>query len=282
MTPFTDAAPAAATEDNPRAKVGGNRPPIAAFYAEQNETLPAYLAEDNADIVGRVAELQAAFTRVPASVDTEDLAGKVADFIAQVGKCAKSAEAKRVDLKAGPLTAGRLIDGFFQKQVLEKLDAIKKPLTDRLTVFERAKAAEERKRREIAEAAAHAAAQEAAATAAKLEKEMRDAASLNDAVEAQERAKAAQEAAAKAAEDAAAKASEMSTVRGEYGSSSSLRTVWVARLESLDALDLNKLKDFMPLDGIQKALNAYVKIHKDKKPLAGVKFAEETTAVVRG
>lgn len=279
MTPFTEATAAA---ENPRAKAGGNKPPIAEFYREQNDTLPGYLAEDNAEIAARVAELQAAFTRAPAAVTNDDLAGKVADFIAQVAKCAKQAEAKRVDAKAGPLTAGRLIDGYFQKQILEKLDAIKKPLTDRLTAFERIKAAEERKRREEAEAVARAEAQrlarEAEAAAARLD----TAEDLDAAIAAEDAAAAQRAEAAKALEAATAKAADMSKVVGDYGSSSSLRTTWVARIEDENAIDLSLLRGFLSTDSIQKALNAYVRIHKDKKPMKGVSFAEETTAVVRG
>lgn len=285
MTPFAHHAQppeAEPLDSNPRAVRGGNRPPIASFYAEQNETLPAYLAEDNVDITARVTELTEAFARAPETVTTDDVAGKVSDFIAQIAKCAKSAEAKRVDLKAGPLTAGRLIDGYFQKQILEKLDNLKKPLVSRLTVFERAKAEEERKRREAAEAEARRVAQEAERARLAAEAAIRDAATLEAAVAAEEAAAQAKADADKAAQEAAVKASALHTTRGEFGSSSSLRTVWVARIEDAATLDLNAIRDFIATDAVQRALNSYVKIHKNNKPLKGVSFAEETSSVVRG
>lgn len=281
MTPFTASA-AELPAENPRAVSGGNRPPITAFYKEQNDILPGYLAEDNADIAARVAELQAAFTRAPSEVTNDDLAGKVADFIAQVGKCAKQAEAKRVDAKAGPLTAGRLIDGYFQKQILEKLDAIKRPLTDRLTAFERVKAAEERKRREEAERIAREGAMRLAREAETAAAAIRDTKSLDDAIAAENAAALMRAEAAKALETATAKAAEMSVVRGDFGASSSLRTQWKAHAEDWNKVDLNAFRSLIGVEVLQKAANAHARLYKDSKPVVGVNFFEETTAVVRG
>lgn len=279
MTPFTDATPPA---ENPRATVGGNRPPITAFYAEQNESLPKYLADDNADLTARVAELTAAFARAPVSVTDDDLAGKVSDFIAQVAKCAKAAEAKRVDAKAGPLTAGRLIDGFYQKQILEKLDAIKRPLTDRLTVYERAKAAEERRRREESERLAREEAARAAAEAEQLAASVQDATGLDQAIVAEDAAQALRATALEALGEATAPAAQLSTVRGEYGSSSSLRTTWKGRIIDRGNLDLEALRPFLAADALEKAVGAYVNLHKDTLPLRGVEIYQDMAAVVRG
>lgn len=278
MTPF-DPKPA----ENPRAVRGGNRPPIAEFYKEQNETLPQYLADDNADIVARVDELEAAMARAPSAVNDDDTAGKISDFIAQIGKCAKQAEAKRVDAKAGPLTAGRLIDGFFSKQIADRLSGMKNKLTPILTAYERAKADAERRRREAAEAEARKAAEEAARMAAELAAELATPTDLDTAIAAEDAARAAQEAAAKAAEAAAARPAEMATVRGDYGSSSSLRTVWKGRPEKdYDGVDLNGLREFIGQDAIDKAINACARAHKGTKPVRGVVFFEDSTAVVRG
>lgn len=283
-------------EANDRATIGGNRPPLKEFYEEQNAALPGYLDADNADLLERTAELLAAFDRAPGAIDNQELAGKMSDFIAQISKCVKNAEAKRVDIKAGPLSAGRLIDGFFQKNILDKLTPAKTKLLERLTVWERAVAAEEKRRREEAERIARQQAEEAArvereaAEKARLaeekirnEKDLSKAIALKEeqeraAIEAQER----QAEAAKAAEAATAKAAELGTVRGDFGSSSSLRTAWVAKILDESVIDLNELRGLISKDAIQKALNAHVKIHKGAKPLRGVKFYEETTAVVRG
>lgn len=280
MTPFATAAEP--TAENPRAKSGGNRPPLADFFKETNDTLPGYLSEDNADIVARVAELTAAMARAPTAVTNDDLAGKVSDFIAQVTKCTKQAEAKRVDAKSGPLTAGRLIDGFFQKEVLAKLDTIKRPLLERLTAYQRIKADEERRRREEAERVARDEAQrlarEAEAAAAKLDSET----DLARAIEAEDAAEQSRAAAAKALEDAQAKAAELTVARGDYGSSASLRTTWKARSDNWDAVDLNELRALIGADVIQKAANAHARMYKNTKPVAGIVFFEEQTAVVRG
>lgn len=130
---------------------------------------------------------------------------------------------------------------------------------------EREKAEAERQAREAAEAERRRIEAEAAAQAAR---------------EAAERAEAERAAAEKAA---SAKAAELHTVRGDYGSSSSLRGTWKGYITDREAL----LKDptihpFIAEDALQKAVNAHVKIHKNTKPIAGVDIRYDTGAVVRG
>lgn len=291
-----------ATEANPRAVAGSNLPPIKDVYKAQNEALPQYLESDTADLVARTAELLEGFDRAPAVIEDAETAGKISDFIAQITKCVKAADSKRVDIKAGPLEAGRMIDGFFQKNILDKLDTprmaqgIKQKLLERLTKWEKKLADEERARREAAEAAlreeqrlAQIAAREAqrkaeeAALAAQTAKDLDGAIDLEEHQrKAAEQAAAAQAAAEAATRLANAKPAEMSTVRGEYGSSSSLRTTWKGRVSKPDTVDLNALRDYISKDAIEKAVNAYAKIHKNTKPIAGVEFFEESSAVVRG
>lgn len=288
--------------ENPRATQGANLPPIADLYKEQNEALPAYLDNETADLIKRTQELLDGFTRAPDVIEDKDTAGRVSDFIAQITKCVKSAEAKRVDIKAGPLEAGRIIDGHFSKNIIDALDTpkmshgIKQKLLARLTTWDRKVAEEERRRREeearIAQAAAaearrlqdeEAARARAAVEAIANEKDLARAIEL----EAQQKA-AAEEArrrqadAEKAAAAANAKAAEMGTTRGEYGSASSLRTTWKGRRIPNAKIDLAALADYIPADAIDKAINAFAKIHKNTKPVAGVEFYEDQQSVVRG
>lgn len=92
----------------------------------------------------------------------------------------------------------------------------------------------------------------------------------------------AQEAADKAAREAAAKPAELAIVRGGYGSGSSLRTTWTATIEDLATVDLNAIREFIAEEAVQKALNAMVKIHHDRKPVKGVKFHQVSSNKTRG
>jgi len=264
-----------------------NKPPFSVQYSELNDDLQTYLDTHLTDIENRTQELVDNAANAPAIV-TADNAGKVSDVIAQITAHVKAAEAKRTELVAPVLKAQRQVNTWFALHVTEKLDTpkmttgVKQQLLHRLTIYERKVADEERKRREAEEDRAREEARAAAAAAAELEKALRDAKSLDDAIAAQEAAKEAQAKADEAAKAASAKAADMATVRGTYGSSSSLRTTWTATIEDVTKIDVNALRDFLGTDAIQKALNAYVKLHKDTRPLAGVRFHEVTSAVVRG
>jgi len=371
---------------NPRAGIGGNMPPPEETWRELNEMLPGYLEGTFEKIVARAQDLLTALDRVP-EIANEETAGRVSDFVAQVNACVKEAEARRVDLVAGPLTAQRTINTFFDKNVFDLLDTpkgrtgVKQKLLAMLTGWEQKKADMERRRRQEEEARARAAAAEAERLRLEAERKAREAAEaerrrqeeearrIREAEEAERRRKAEEErrireeeearlkkienqrqlnaeiarqekarkereerearekierearekaeaerrareaaeaerqrleaeAAAKAAREAeeraaaelaerekaaAAKAAELHTVRGDYGSSSSLRGTWKGYITDREAL----LKDptihpFIADEALQKAVNAYVKIHKNTKPIAGVEVRYDTGAVVRG
>lgn len=195
----------------------------------------------------------------------------------------------------------------------------KQVLGKRLTAYEVAKADEERRRREAAEREARRIAEEAERAAraeqdradqerraaeqaeneriAKIQNE-RDMAKAIELAEENKRlneerdarAKVAAEEAEKrrieadrATKEATAKAADMMTVRGDFGSSSSLRTVWKARRTSKDVpVDLNALRDFIGADIVEKAANAFARANKNTKPITGLEFYEEQSAVVRG
>jgi chemotaxis protein histidine kinase CheA len=207
---------------------------------------------------------------------------------------------------------------FDQLDVPKGTPGAKQKLLLRLTAHEQRVAAEEKRRREEVERKAREAQAEAerlaAAEASRLAESeaqaRRDASAAAEAIKNEQdltkalelealekeraavreaQAKAAAEEAAllkaeaeKAAAAASAKASTMATVRGDFGSSSSLRTTWQARFARVEAVDLNALRNFIGTDVIEKAANAYAKVNKNTKPVAGVEFYEHTQAVVRG
>lgn len=69
--------------------------------------------------------------------------------------------------------------------------------------------------------------------------------------------------------------------RTEAGSISQ-RTTWTFRIVDASRLDLNKLRPFLGLADIEKALRGYVKANRDTAPLAGVEIYPETKAQFRG
>lgn len=164
----------------------------------------------------------------------------------------------------------------------------------------------ERKAREAAEAEARRKADEEAAKiknkrqleeAIKREEERRIAAA-KEAAEAEIRAAQREAAIKQAAEDearaqgeadkaaaaAAENAASMHTVRGDYGSSSSLRTTTKGFIKDRNEL-LKSAADIWPFlsdEVLDKAVNTFVKINKNSRTLHGVDIREVTSAVVRG
>lgn len=296
MTPFTAAAPDPdAAPENPRAIKGGNRPTIAASLADAVSDLGERLEIEFEDIKKRTTELNAAFKRVPAVV-TKENAGNVSDQIAQIAAHSKAADALRTAAVAPVLKAQRQINTWFDANCFDDLDtdksttAAKQAMTIRLTIYERAKAAEELRQRLEAERIAREAAETAAREAAEAAQALTTEEGLSEAIAAEQRATEAMATAQAAIEATFAPAATMSTVRGDLGSSSSLRANWKARAVDKHGkpcvgwlgVNLNDLRGFIGDDVLAKAANAHARLHKNTKPITGIEFYDDATAVVRG
>lgn len=193
---------------------------------------------------------------------------------------------------------------------------IKQILLQRLTIYERKIEEQERQRRLEAERLAREEAerrrreaeeierkarQEAAERQRKIDEERAKAKSIEDLERAEReellaKEKAAQreqevklaadrarqaEADALAREKAAtAKAADMSTVRGDYGGHSSLRTEWMGEILDRAALDLEMLRSHIPAEALDQAVRSFIKAGGRK--LKGARIYEHTRAVVRG
>ena len=253
--------------------VGHNLPP-----AENAEILRAEFAERHGALVRRRDDLLQAVDRVPATVDDDQTAGNVGDFIKQLDAGRKAAEGARVAEKEPFLEGGRTVDGWFKK-ITEPLIDAKKDIEARLNIYLRAKADAERKAREEAERLAREKAAEAAAEAARKEQEAKDAKGLDDAVAAEDAAKAAAEAAAEAQQEADAKPAELSRTRGDYGSVASLRARWTFKDLDRATLDLQALRQHLSTDALEKAVRSYIKA--GGRALPGVHIFETTSTVVR-
>lgn len=197
------------------------------------------------------------------NVTDDETAGHAVDLIKQINEASKEVEKIRKEEKEPYLTKCRLVDGFFGDYTTS-LASAKAKTQKPLDVFARKKAEEERKR--LAEEA-----ERKRLEAEKLAAEASTSEQLDEAVKAEDAAKSAETA-------STAKASDLSVIQGS-GVSSSLRTRWVGEITDKNALDLEKLRHYIPADALQKALNAYVK--DGHRELSGAKIYEEMKSVVR-
>lgn len=260
--------------DTAVAAMGHNLPPA----PPSPETIADLLRDENADLLKRREELLAAALRVPATIDDDETVGRVSDFIKQMTACAKAADSRRTGAKEPYLAGGRAIDGFF-KAITDPLDKAKRDVEARVTVYLRRKAEEERQRRAEEERRAREAAEAARREAAERERVMAEEADLDAAIEANRRAAEAEADRIRAEQAAHAKAADLSRTRGDFGSVASLRTETV--FEDLDrqALDLEALRPYLPVDGLEKAVRAFIKA--GGRELRGVRIFERQVAAVR-
>ena len=253
------------------AAVGHNAPPADA------DPLRDRLGTEYEALVGRHDDLISAFDRAPGEIDDKN-AGPMADFIKQISAHVKTLDTARVAEKEPYLAGGRTIDGYF-KGMTDKLKGNADTLRSRLTIYERAKAAEERRRREAEE-------RRQRADAARLAKEAEERAAaaqtetdLEAAVEVEAQASEAQSDAALAAKAADAKPAALHTTRGDYGASSSLRTYWDFDDLRRDVVDLEELRYHLTSDALEKALRAFIKA--GGRTISGARIFENTRSVVR-
>lgn len=258
----------------PALRIGDNNPPADLLLGAP---LREKLEEENQDILDRADQLLEAATRIPA-VTSDDIAGKVGDYIKQLTALNKTAETRRTAAKEPYLEGGRNVDGFF-KAITDPIADVKNRVGRKLTEYERVKEAEARARRIEEERRARDAAERARLEAEEAARAAADAKSLDDAIAAERAAEVAAADLAKAAQAAEVKPAELSRTRGEYGSMTSLRTEWVFEDIVRADLDLEQLRPYLPTDGLEKAIRAFIKA--GGRELRGVTIYESTKAVVR-
>ena len=264
--------------------IGHNQPP-----EDTPMILAGQLLDDYADLKRRATALIGAFDRAPEVVD-DNSAGRVADSVKQIQAHVKKIEANRKDEKEPHLSAGRVVDTFFNS-ISDPLERAAGLLKGRLTTYERAKAQAERRRREEEEMKRREEEREARENAAKAERE-RLAAVRSEELAREERrrveldAKAAKrvvkEAKAdviKASRESDAKAAALHTTRGDYGSASSLRTFWDFEYQDVREVDIVALRHHLPVDCFDKAIRSFVKA--GGRELKGVRIFENSRSVVR-
>ncbi|WP_158809627.1 hypothetical protein [Beijerinckia sp. L45] len=230
---------------NKEATAGHNLPPTA---AERLAMTYAELLADAEKIEDRAASL-------PAKVANDIDLGRYGPVVKDARALAKKLEGKRTEENEPHLTAQREHNAFFAV-FTERLTRIAKDLEGRATVYNDAKAAEAR--RILADQARKAReeedrqrqiAQEAA------EKDRQGAVLRHE-----DRADEAASRAVRLEAAANVKTAELTRVRSDSGVVATSRTSWKGEVVDIGKIDLEKLRPYLPLDALQKALNAAVRM----------------------
>lgn len=126
--------------------IGHNLPPSPV------EELSLELARANTDLDNRARAIEAAKERIPASIDSDDEAGKLTEFVRQCQAAIRTAEDRHDEAKRPYIDLGRTVDNFF-RIITDRVASAKALAENRLTVYARKKReAQEARDREIAKA----------------------------------------------------------------------------------------------------------------------------------
>jgi hypothetical protein len=242
-------------------------------------TLQEQLAEDNAALVKRTAELRAAVERVPAKIGDDATSGMIADQVKQIRDHITALTKAHETAKAPYLRDGRIVDTFFNPAIKE-LTALKDSVNDRNTAYLTAKAAAERKALEEAARIAAAAEREAREEAERRIAEAQTDADLEAAIVAEETAKTVAVQAQEAAAQTQVSTADLTRIHSAHGTTTSLRNYgWKHRNVDRAKLDLELLRPYLPAEAIDQAIRAYIRANgNNPKALRGVEFYEDKRA----
>jgi hypothetical protein len=227
--------------------IGHNQPP----------PITEVLSENQAALLGEVEALARLAGSAPNEVKSEldlDTVGKIVRAAADL---AKRADGARVAEKDPYLVGGREVDAFF-KAPLDRLDRIKKVMTDRASIYQR----------KVADAAR----EKAAAEAKRLRDEEAAAKTADMAKEASQAAKAAEQ-------TAAAPVADLTRTVTQSGILAGAKSSWVFEVTDWTAIPLEKLRPYLKHEAIEAAIRAAVKI--GERDLAGVRIFEQATATFK-
>jgi hypothetical protein len=225
-----------------------NNPPSDLQYLEDNLTLRHVAlirqAEDHIKFVANI----------PAEFSEQNEADFTSDFIKKVQQCQKELERNRKEEKEPFLRQGQFVDTFFM-DIGKKLGAVIERANTPLKTFLMKRAQAEQARRDA----------EVLAMRKEQEEAMRAAAQVNRAAVPVQEVTAIIDHAitmtqvAKTAEAvAAAPIQSMAKSAGKVGATM-LKPEWVGTIKDVEALDLHKLRPYIPAGELQKALDRFVK-----------------------
>ncbi|WP_378952211.1 hypothetical protein [Mesorhizobium sp. ANAO-SY3R2] len=209
---------------------------------------------------------------IPFIVNDEEL-GKVAEVAVEARKLSKQLDELRLAETEQYRTASKTTNDFFG-ELTGRLNTIKTTLESWATTYNDEKEASERRR--LAEEARKA--QEEAA------KRLAEAAAATNSVEGDVVLIEAQKAEQKAEHAAAvATGSSADLVRTKTsGGTVSSTGRWTFRIDDFTKIPLEKLRPFLSVPDIERALGKYATANQDKAPIDGVTFFKTNKATFRG
>lgn len=247
--------------------LGHNNPP------SDIEILQERLTENNKDAFDRTNKLLADAEQLPDACYDES-AEQFTETIKRLMACDKFLNAQREKEKEPFLAGGRAVDGFFNVW-REKVSNAKTKLSRVLTVYQQQKANEERAAREAQAKLLREKAEREIAEARRLE----EAKATELATSRLEQAVITEQQAQKVEASAQVKPAELHRSRGSQGQVASLRTVWKGEIVNRKELDIESIRDHIPLDALERALSSFVRA--GGRELRGAKIYSHEESVVR-
>jgi hypothetical protein len=239
-----------------------------AFAVPDAAVLAALWTREHAALLARRDQLLEAFSRFEAAhgagIQSDEIAGRAADFSRLLAREANAAEAVRKGLKAPLLAASRALDGFFKTDLSDRLAAAAAQVEKLLGTWQRAKVEAERKLREAAAQAAREAADRLAAEAM----QSGDATLL-------QQARLADDAAQRAEIALQGGLAAVARTAGEGGAVASLKEHW-----TYEVLDLEQVpREWLMID--DRKLRAALRGEDGLRDIPGLRIYNDPQTVVR-
>lgn len=245
------------------AEIGHNNPPSEKEILEQR-------LMDYKEISSEIDRLSG--KEIPEKIETPEIAGEITAHIKAVKGVGKKVSDIHKNEKAIYLECGRVVDAW-KKQWETKIDALVKAASIPLLAYQAEEERKERERQlEIAKKAREEAEKLAAEAEAHAKEGIEDTANdlMNMAIDSEQKANMIQQ----------SSLSVKAHTRHESGAVSSTSKVWTGEIESLAALDLDKLRSYISQDALDRAVKAYAKDTKGAE-LRGARIYQEAKLNIR-
>jgi hypothetical protein len=231
------------------------------------------LKRDFAHVEAAIVALEARAAASPLVLEDDDDLESVTGLVGDFTKAAKRADELR-DLQGRPhLEAKRTIDTFF-KSFDARLATAKATIAMRATAYLNKKAEAARAKQREEEARARALADAKAREAAEAIK----AGNAEQAHAAQAASDNLSNRADHAADAAAAKPADLARTQTDSGTAT-LAQAWEFEIESIDLIDLEALRPFLPRTSLEQALRAFIK--SGRREIKGARIFSKTAARFR-
>ncbi len=236
--------------------IGHNNPPIGEV-----------LAETHRELIAEVEPLAERANSLPRKIEDDEGVGPAGDLVMDAKKLSRHLDATRKAEKEPYLQGGRDVDAFF-RTFTDRLDNIAKFFEGAVNDYLREKAAAERRAAEEEARKLREAEEKKRIEAEAAKRESTAARKMDEAEDIADQRWEAENRAKKAAEEAA-------NFTTTSGTKVKTKTVWKAEILDKRAIPLDYLRDFLPLEVIQKALNEMAAKDRETAKCPGVRFYED-------